>query len=175
VTRKGEGHRHGRRYHRRGAKLPSGVTRATLVPMRSMCSKFPVLATWLLSACAGQRVTAQQWELARTAEPTGARVYDAQCASCHGSLGDGARGVPELVGPGALPIRRNKRQEDATFQTAQDVFEYTSTKMPLPPKRAGSLRESDYWIVVSFLIRAKGASLPPGGLAPHNARSIRIN
>ena len=141
----------------------------------SMPSKLALLAACFLSACAGQRAVGQQWKLARGADPTGARVYDAQCADCHGVTGEGARGIPELVGPDALLLERRKRQEGRTFQTAQDVFDYTSTKMPLPPKRVGSLDASDYWAVVSFLLRAKGTSLPPGGLAPDNARSIMIN
>jgi cytochrome c len=140
-----------------------------------MPSKLALLAACLLSACASQRAAGQQWKVARAADPTGARVYDAQCAGCHGATGEGARGIPELVGADALLLQRNKRQEGRTFQTAQDVLDYTSTKMPLPPKRVGSLYESDYWAVVSFLLRAKGTSLPPGGLTPDNARSIAIN
>ena len=141
-----------------------------------MPAKIAVIAAWVLSACAAPpRGVRHQWELARGADPTGARVYETQCAGCHGETGEGARGIPELVGADALLPRRSKRQDGKTFQTAQDVFDYTSTKMPLPPKRVGSLSERDYWAVVSFLIRAKGASLPPGGLTPENARSIMIN
>jgi cytochrome c len=105
----------------------------------------------------------------------GARVYDARCAGCHGSSGDGARGVPELVGPDALPLRRDRRQGSKTFQTARDVFDYTSTTMPLPSKRAGSLRDHEYWAVVSFLLRAKGLRIPPGGVTPEAAQSIHVN
>ncbi|HEY8944798.1 MAG TPA: cytochrome c [Polyangiaceae bacterium] len=140
-----------------------------------MSSRLLVLTAWLLSACATQRATGQEWEVARAADPTGARVYDAQCAGCHGTSGEGARGIPELVGADALPLHGSKRQGATAFKTAQDVFDYTSSKMPLPRKLAGSLSESDYWAVVSFLVRAKGASLPPGGLTPDNARSIVIN
>jgi mono/diheme cytochrome c family protein len=145
--------------------------------MLPMPLRFALLAACISCACASQRATGQgqEWALARRADPTGARVYDAHCAGCHGATGEGARGIPALVGAEALVFQRGKRQEGKTFQTAQDVFDYTSTKMPLPPKRVGSLSERDYWAVVSFLLRAKGASLPPGGLTPLNARSIMVN
>jgi mono/diheme cytochrome c family protein len=140
--------------------------------MRSMLPRCVLFAAGsVLAGCAGPNAQ-QQWERARSADSTGARVYDAECASCHGATGTGARGVPELVGPGALPLHRPKRQP---FRTAQDVFDYTSREMPLPPKYKGSLAEKDYWSVVSFLVRAKGFAVPDGGLSPANARSVQIN
>lgn len=139
----------------------------------SVPSKSLFLAAWLVPACAGNRAPAQQWDLARATEPSGARVYDAQCGTCHGSRGEGARGIPALLGQGALPLQRRGRQREVPFRTAQDVFEYTSVKMPLPPTRAGTLSEREYWSVVSFLVRGRAA--PAEAVTPATARSIVIN
>jgi mono/diheme cytochrome c family protein len=137
-----------------------------------MLSRWLLVAVWLVPACAGQRVPAEQWTLARAAEPSGAKVYDAECGSCHGVDGDGARGIPELMGQDALPLQRRGRQGAVAFKTVRDVFDYTREKMPLPSKRAGTLSEREYWEVVSFLVRGRGASL---AVTPANASSIVIN
>ena len=140
--------------------------------MPSMLAKVVLFAAGSMGpACAGPNVQ-QQWESARTIDRTGARVYDAECASCHGATGAGARGVPELAGSSALPLHAGERQP---FRTARDLFDYTSREMPLPRKFKGSLPADDYWAVVAFLVRAKGVTLPEAGLSPANASSIRIN
>ncbi len=140
--------------------------------MASALRRILVLGALLGSACAGDPNTKRDWLAARTAAPAaGARVYDRECASCHGAEGEGSRGVPELVGSGSLPLAGPRR---ASFRTAQDLYEYTSKRMPLPPKKAGTLRDDEYWAVVELLMRARGARIPTSGLTAATAAQIEI-
>ncbi len=129
-----------------------------------------LLGLGLLLACT-PTVTNSPWSAARVAEPRGAHIYAANCGMCHGSSADGAQ-APALVGKDSLPAQR---AEGPTFRSAQDVFEYVSTNMPLPSSKAGSLSSADYWSVVEFLVRARGVPIPPKGLSSNNAQSIRIH
>ena len=60
------------------------------------------------------------------------------------------------------------------FRTAQDLFNYVSTKMPLPKSRAGTLKPEEYWAITNFILVAHGASVPDGGITPENAGSVQI-
>jgi hypothetical protein len=60
------------------------------------------------------------------------------------------------------------------FKTAADVFEYVSTRMPMPKSRAGTLKPEDYWAIVNFVLLAHGVALPPGGITADNAQSVAM-
>jgi mono/diheme cytochrome c family protein len=124
-----------------------------------------------LSECAPTRSVASTWPDAREAAPAAAKLYDRECASCHGTLGDGTRGVPPLVGPGALPIVRENRP---ALRTARDLYDYVSTTMPLPPRKIGTLSSDEYWLLVELLLRARGVDLPPSGLSVGNADTVEL-
>ncbi len=131
-----------------------------------------MVAATAASACAAGGSREANWSGARQAAPRGAAVYDRECGSCHGKVGDGSRGIPGLVGPGALPLRDRDRQP---LRTARDLYAYVSTAMPLPPKKVGTLSSEDYWAVVDFIIRAQGIDVPARGVSPANADEVRIN
>jgi hypothetical protein len=59
-----------------------------------------------------------------------------------------------------------------TFRNAQDLYNFTSTRMP--KAQPGGLAPGDYWALVNFLFAAQGASLPAGGIGPANASSVPI-
>ena len=111
--------------------------------------------------------------------------------------GEGIGGVPDVMGPGALPefprsrsaandpaltdpqllqIEAQARPAGAAwrdpFRNAQDLYNFTSTQMPKREK--GKLKPDDYWAVVNFLLAAQSAVLPAGGVGPANASSILI-
>jgi mono/diheme cytochrome c family protein len=124
-----------------------------------------------LVACASTRPSASTWPAARDAVPSAAKIYDRECASCHGASGDGTRGIPPLVGAGALPIERDNRRE---LRTARDLYDYVSTTMPLPPKKVGTLSTDEYWLIVELLVRTRGVDVPQGGLSMRNADAIEL-
>lgn len=137
---------------------------------------------------------------ARTAQPGGAEEYEHECSSCHGKRGEGLTTAPAVMGIGALATyprddtssssttytyaTQGQVQGDATrvpgqskrkpFRTAQDVYDYTSTRMPLPKSRAGTLKPEEYWAIVNYLLVANGITVPEGGVTAANAASVTL-
>jgi hypothetical protein len=134
---------------------------------------------------------------ARNKATPGATTFTNECASCHGQRGEGLAGAPAILGPGALPdfprslssgsdptifdpqqiqIQAQTRPAGAAsrdrFRNALDLYNFTLTH--LPKNRAQQLKDADYWGVVTFLLAAQGAALPPEGIGPANAASIPI-
>jgi mono/diheme cytochrome c family protein len=136
---------------------------------------------------------------AQAGSPPGADAFLRECSRCHGKRGEGLAEAPPLIGSGALPLyprdsassisaftpsTTSQTQQDVTripgqpkrhaFRTAQDVFEYVSTRMPLPTSRAGTLKPEEYWAIVNFVLLAHGAPVPAGGITASNATSVAI-
>lgn len=136
---------------------------------------------------------------ARAKSPPGADAFDRYCASCHGPRGEGLSGAPAIIGSGALPkyprddptsminplyATGANVQQDPTrvagqarrgaFVTAQDVYDYLSTRMPLPKSSAGTLRPEEYWAIVNYLLIAHGVAVPSAGLTEANAKTVSI-
>jgi mono/diheme cytochrome c family protein len=148
--------------------------RMLLVPMSLHPATQPIAVAACvvaLAGCASTRPNASTWLAAREAVPPAARIYDRECASCHGTSGDGTRGIPPLVGDGALPFERDNRR---AFKTARDLYDYVSTTMPLPPKKIGTLPSDEYWLVVELLVRTRGVDVPHAGLSMGNADAIEL-
>ena len=135
---------------------------------------------------------------ARIQSPPGADMYDRECASCHGKHGEGLTTAPAVMGAGGLPTYPRddsssssstfatsaQIQGDATrvpgqskrqpFRTAQDVYDYVSSRMPLPKSRAGTLKPEEYWAIVNYLLIANGGPVPAGGVTEANAKSVAL-
>jgi mono/diheme cytochrome c family protein len=134
---------------------------------------------------------------ARREAAPGAELYSRECASCHGQRGEGGSRAPAIIGPGALPLYpRDTASSPATtdpdqlkfqaqsrppgvgsrdaFRTAQDLYNFVSTRMPLPKNRVGTLKSEEYWAIVNFILLAHATKLPEGGVTPSNASTIRI-
>jgi len=135
---------------------------------------------------------------ARSAAAPGAELFDRECSSCHGKQGEGLTTAPAIMGPGAL--RTFSRDDSSSsspsysvnaqapidvahvpgqakrppFRTAQDVYDYVSTRMPMPRSRAGTLKPEDYWAIVNFMLIAHGAPVPASGLSEANAKSVEL-
>jgi mono/diheme cytochrome c family protein len=151
-----------------------------------------------LLGCAATQIGATPDELARAQAQSaqGAMTFKAECASCHGERGEGLASAPAIMGPGALPeyprttgagdptltdpqllqIQAQTRPQGAAwrdpFRNAQDLFTFMTTH--LPKSRAAALTPADYWAVVSYLLAAQGATLPPAGLDQASGASVPI-
>ena len=127
----------------------------------------------------------------------GGKLFGQQCAGCHGQRGEG-RTAPAIMGSGALPtypketslgnnpaladpselkLRESTRPAGAPkrepFNTAQDVYNYISKRMPM--KAAGSLRPDEYWAILNFMLVAHGAAVPDGGINASNAATVKVS
>ncbi len=131
--------------------------------------------------------------------PDGAKLFSLHCASCHGDRGQGLVHAPAIIGTGALaeyaaeatsasnPQLSNPGQVQtqkltqvpgaasrAPFRTAADVYQYISTRMPMPAKNAGSLTAQEYWALLNFMLVSHGAQVPEGGVNEANAASVAL-
>lgn len=92
---------------------------------------------------------------------TGQTLYAQNCAKCHGDAGQGDD-APRVVGlkEGALPLDppADRKFRKDRFVTVADVANFTVKNMP--PKKAGSLSEEEYWAILAFDLHANGVDLP---------------
>ncbi|HWA74379.1 MAG TPA: c-type cytochrome [Polyangiaceae bacterium] len=158
-------------------------------------------AVGLAAACASTQHGATDANLAkaRGASPNGSSLFEQNCASCHGERGEGGGRAPRVLGEGALPefpaerdvnadpaagdpellrLRAQTRPAGAPsrdpFRSADDLYRYVSKNMPLPAHKAGSLSSEQYWALVNFMLLAQGVVLPPEGVTPMNASSLKL-
>ena len=156
----------------------------------------------VLGACTSTPIGASEPNLANAQQKAGpgGELYQTECAACHGKRGEGLTNAPGVIGSGALPVYprddslstnpalSNNSQQQAQdssrppgapsrdpFRTAQDLYGYVSTKMPLPKSRAGSLKPEEYWAIVNFMLIAHGSAVPEGGITASNAASVQIS
>lgn len=156
------------------------------------------IAITAIVACAATQRGASDVSVADAASKAGegAKLFGQQCASCHGKRGEGVT-APAIMGPGGLPVypkdsglamnpaftdpselklREAARPAGAPkrdpFNTAQDLFNYISHRMPM--KAAGSLKPEEYWAVLNFMLAAHGIAVPQGGISANNANSVAI-
>jgi cytochrome c len=157
-----------------------------------------ILALGAILACAATQSGASEVNVtsASAKSAQGARLFGQQCASCHGRRGEGVY-APAIMGPIALPaypnhanfstnasytdptelnLRETTRPEGAPkrepFNTAQDVYNYISKRMPR--KAPGSLKPEEYWAILNFMLIAHGIDVAPSGINAANASSVTI-
>ena len=135
---------------------------------------------------------------ARTASPPGADLFEHDCASCHGKRGEGLTTAPAIMGSGALaefprddtsssdpayatsaPVQGDSahvpgQSKREPFRNAQDVYDYVSSRMPLPKSQAGTLKPEEYWAIVNYMLIAHGVNVPAGGVTDANAKSVAL-
>lgn len=155
----------------------------------------------LLAACASAPRGATEANLAKAqqSEPSGFALFEQSCSGCHGKRGESVGRAPRVMGAGALPeyppernlnadpaagdpellrLRAQTRPAGAPwrdpFRSAQDLYRYVSTSMPLPADKVGSLTAEQYWALVNFMLLAHGAQLPPEGVTQANANSVKL-
>jgi mono/diheme cytochrome c family protein len=104
----------------------------------------------------------------------GARVFEENCARCHGAEGQGTEKAPLLVGPGALPVDPRPDQDRAVrFRSAAEVARFAMHNMPPDPELRARIEEEDYWAVVAFALSANGIELEQP-LGERNAGTIAL-
>jgi mono/diheme cytochrome c family protein len=105
----------------------------------------------------------------------GQTLYAGNCAKCHGDAGQGTDKAPRVVGlkEGALPLDppATRQARKSRFVTVADVAEFTVANMP--PKKAGSLTNDQYWAILAFDLHANGIDLP-SPLTPEVAKTLTI-
>ena len=88
----------------------------------------------------------------------GAKLYAENCASCHGSGGEGTAKVPAVVGKAALPLDAPAgHKRNAKFHTAADIFAWVKANMP--PDKPGSLTDEQYAAILAFDLKANGVDM----------------
>lgn len=105
----------------------------------------------------------------------GQTLYAANCASCHGNSGEGGD-APRVVGldKGALPLDppADSKFRKTQFKTAADVAGFVVKSMP--PNKAGSLTEEQYFSILAFDLHANGVDLP-NKIDGSNAASVVLH
>lgn len=166
--------------------------------LSGLCKTALLLGT-LVAACSvtPRGASDANLALARDKAAQGAKVFERECAGCHGQRGEGVT-APAIMGSDGLPMfPRDPTQSTLAantdpneqalrqqlnpggmpsrqpFKTAQDLYEYTRLKMP--SKRAGTLTNDDYWAVINFMLVAHGVKIPDKGIDAGNAREVVIN
>ena len=154
-----------------------------------------------LAACSATQLGASEPNLANAQKKAGPGndLFEKECAACHGKRGEGLSNAPAIIGATALPeyprdkslstnpsLSNNAAQQVSDsnrppgapsrdpFRTAQDLYGYISTKMPLPKSRAGTLKPEEYWAITNFMLVAHGSSVPDAGITAENAGSVQI-
>ena len=105
----------------------------------------------------------------------GQNLYVEHCASCHGSSGNDGK-APKVVGlkDGALPLEppATSKFRKQQFKTVADVADFVVKAMP--PNKAGSLTDEQYWAILAFDLKANGIDLGDKKLDPALASTLTI-
>ena len=137
----------------------------------------------MLAGCGGEQTPPASPSAPSGAAPStfaeqvtaGQQLYAANCASCHGNSGEGA-GAPRVVGldKGALPLDPppDRKFRKTQFKTAADVAGFVVKTMP--PNKAGTLSESEYFSILAFDLHANGVDLP-NKIDGSNAASVVLH
>ena len=124
--------------------------------------------TRMVTAAASARTFSEQYDV-------GQDLFAANCAKCHGDSGQGTAKAPRVVGlkEGALPVDppADRKVRRMRFVTVADVADFVVHNMP--PGKAGSLTEDEYWAILAFDLHANGINLDRK-LTPTDARTLTI-
>ncbi len=143
----------------------------------------PAAAFSVLGGCATTSPAAAPASSSSAAAPAsfsaqvaeGQTLYANNCANCHGDSGQGGAKAPRVVGlkEGALPLDppADRKFRKGRFVTVADVAQFTVANMP--PGKAGSLTNNQYWAILAFDLHANGIDLP-APLTPEAAQTLTI-
>ncbi|HTM44904.1 MAG TPA: cytochrome c [Polyangiaceae bacterium] len=106
----------------------------------------------------------------------GQQLYGENCAKCHGNAGQGSDKAPAIVGldRGALPLDPPPRAKyrKGQFTTVADIANFVVHNMP--PGKAGSLSEDQYWDILAFDLNANGIDLGDKHLDDQLASTLTV-
>ena len=89
---------------------------------------------------------------------TGAHIFAAQCAACHGAQGQGLIGDALVGGQGTLATAKPKRTIGSYWPYATTLFDYIHRAMPYNAPE--SLSADEVYAVCAFLLNQNGI-VPP--------------
>lgn len=93
----------------------------------------------------------------------GAKLFDDNCAACHGA---------DLSGTAAPPLAGRSFMLKWTGQSAADLHDLVSSQMPLTAP--GSLKPAEYLALVAFILSKNGYPDGPAALEKAKLKSITI-
>jgi mono/diheme cytochrome c family protein len=99
-----------------------------------------------------------------TSVDTGNRLYQANCAACHGVDGEGGGPLANTT-----PIQPPSLKAHLSQHTDGDLFYWISNGLPGGmPAWSSQLSETDRWNLINYLraINEPGASIPPASVGP---------
>jgi mono/diheme cytochrome c family protein len=85
---------------------------------------------------------------------TGAHVFAAKCAACHGAQGEGGLGDPLVGGQGTLTSAKPKRTVGSYWPYATTLFDYIRRAMPYNAPK--SLSADEVYALSAFLLNRNG-------------------
>ena len=103
---------------------------------------------------------------------TGARVFAAQCAACHGTQGQGLLGDALVGGRGTLASAKPKRTVGSYWPYATTLFDYIRRAMPFTAPE--SLSADDVYAVCAFLLNQNGIVPPDTRLDARSLPAVKM-
>jgi cytochrome c len=103
---------------------------------------------------------------------TGARVFAAQCAACHGAQGEGLLGDALVGGRGTLASAKPKRTVGSYWPYATTLFDYIRRAMPFTAPE--SLSADDVYAVCAFLLNQNGIVPPDTRLDARSLPAVKM-
>ena len=85
---------------------------------------------------------------------TGAHLFAAKCAACHGAQGQGGLGDPLIGGQGTLASAKPKRTVGSYWPYATTLFDYIRRAMPYNAPE--SLSADEVYALSAFLLNQNG-------------------
>jgi cytochrome c len=106
---------------------------------------------------------------------SGAKLYGAHCAKCHGDNGEGTKKAPAVVGKNALPLDppANAKKRKGQFRTAMDVAAFVVKEMP--GNKPGSLEPEEYFQILAFALKANGVDVSGKTIDAESAKKIVLH
>jgi cytochrome c len=103
---------------------------------------------------------------------TGARVFAAQCAACHGAQGQGLLGDALVGGRGTLASAKPKRTVGSYWPYATTLFDYIRRAMPFTAPE--SLSADDVYAVCAFLLNQNDIVPPDTRLDARSLPAVKM-
>lgn len=104
---------------------------------------------------------------------TGQVVYEAKCAGCHGTKGEGNAAFPQLVGGvGSLATAHPVATIGSYWPYATTVWDYINRAMPY--QEAGSLRADEVYGVTAYLLYLNGIVKEGAELNKHTLPKVQM-
>ncbi len=92
----------------------------------------------------------------------GGKLYDANCATCHGAEMRAGAGAPSLAGP-EFSFGWDKKPLGGLFDFL---------KANMPPGQVGGLRDQEYADIVAAIVKRNGAPASPSTALPANKADL---